>query len=59
MIWKLLQVAEQTFGQLKAPELLRPSTPMRSMWMKCRIIAPPGRRSPPDPIYTPINKIHK
>ena len=30
--------------------------PLHSMWMEFRTIAPPGRRSPPDSIYTPIDK---
>ena len=32
------------------------SMPVRSMWMDSRTIAPPGRRSRPDSIYTPIDK---
>ncbi len=60
LIWKVLQVAEQTFRRLNAPEVL-PSM-YADMQYICNIFdgvgstAPSSWRSPPNPTYTSIDK---
>ncbi|MSQ77150.1 MAG: hypothetical protein EXR97_01675 [Nitrospiraceae bacterium] len=56
LIWKLPQVAERTFRRLNAPELLRASMLAHGMGMECNRTPSLERRSPPDSIYTPIDK---
>ena len=59
LIWKVLQVAEQTFRRLNAPELLP------SMYAGMQYIyifngvgstASSSWRLPPNPMYTPLDK---
>jgi hypothetical protein len=59
LIWNVLQVAEQTFRRLDAPELLR------SMYAGMQYIyifngvgrtASSGWRLPPNPMYIPLDK---
>ena len=57
LIWKLLQVAEQTFRRLNAPELLPLVYPgvEVSGWEACEALGPRGPRRLMA-IYTPLDK---
>ena len=52
VIWKMRIVAEQAFRRVKHPELM----PLVSREIKFRTACRCKQRSPPDSIYTPIDK---
>ena len=56
LIWKVFQVAEQTFRRLNATELLPSMYAGINIFDGVGSTASSSWRSPPNPMYTPIDK---